>query len=111
MRRSAARVLSSTALVVSSALVAPDARAQPSPDDAGAEALFLEGRRLMDAARFDEACAKFAASQKLAPGLGTLMNLADCEEHRGRTATAWAHFREAAAEAHEAGRTERERVA
>jgi hypothetical protein len=80
-------------------------------DEAAAEALFLEGRALMEGARFDEACAKFEASERVSPALGTLMNLADCEEKRGRIATAWAYFRDAALQAQQAGRADRKRVA
>jgi hypothetical protein len=69
---------------------AAQGRAEGVPDDAAAEALFLDGRRLMDLGKIDEACAKFDASEKPSPALGTLMNLADCEEKRGRIATAWA---------------------
>lgn len=57
------------------------------------------------------ACQKFAASHKLDPGVGTSLNLADCYEKSGRTASAWAEFRDAAAAARRAGSKEREQVA
>jgi hypothetical protein len=72
--------------------------AQPAvaaSDRVGAEALFNEGRTLLAAGKYGEACAKFAASHRLEPAVGTLLNLGDCEERRGALATAWAHFREA----------------
>ena len=37
-----------------------------------AEALFQEGKALFDAGQFERACAKFAASQELDAGFGTL---------------------------------------
>jgi serine/threonine-protein kinase len=68
-----------------------------------AEALFVEGRKLLQAGRVDEGCAKLEASRALDPAVGTLLNLADCNERRGRSASAWAGFREAAARAARAG--------
>lgn len=78
---------------------------------AAAEALFEEGRSLMQKQQYQEACAKFEASQELDSGLGTLMLLSDCYEKTGRTASAWATFREAAAMARGKGDVEREKVA
>lgn len=63
-------------------------------DPVAAEALFLEAR---DAARRGDhasACPKFAESQRLGPAVGTLLNLALCEEKLGRVATAWQHLRQ-----------------
>src|SRR5262245_30080011 len=73
----------------------PDARAQGESNKAAAEALFSAGRDLMTAGKFDEACAKYEASQKLDAGLGTLLYLADCYERANRLASAWATFKEA----------------
>lgn len=76
-----------------------------------AEALFSEGRRLLDEGKYDEACAKFAESQRLDPGTGTLLNLANCYEQAGRFATAWSTWKEAASSARDAGQTDREQLA
>lgn len=102
-----AALLSSLAL---SALSRP-ARAQDASQKASAEALFLEARNLLEAGRAAEACPKLEASQKLDPQLGTLLNLADCYERLGRTASAWALFREAEVLAQKRQEEERARVA
>ncbi len=69
--------------------------AQASDPAAAAEALFLEGRRAMDRGRYEAACSKFRESHRLEPAAGTVMNLATCEEHRGRLASAWQRWHEA----------------
>jgi hypothetical protein len=81
-------------------LAAPSrARAQSAEDKAAAEAAFEDGKRLMTAHAFAEACPKFAESNRRDPGIGTMLGLADCYEKNGQTASAWASFREAAAAA------------
>ena len=65
----------------------------------------------MDQKRFGEACEKFAASQELDSGLGTMLYLADCYEQAGRTASAWALFREAEDAARRAEQPDREHIA
>ncbi len=105
-----ARVLPALALAVTTIVAAGPAYAQ-GRDDAAAEALFLEGRRLMAEHRYDEACAKLAASQNASPAVGTLLNLGECYERAGKTATAWATFREAIDAARAAGRADREKLA
>jgi len=97
-----------TALV----LVAASAMASAQPADrAAAEALFLEARKLASKGKYEQACPKFAESQKLDPATGTLLNLADCYEHAGKTASAWMTWLEAAAAAKARGQVERERMA
>jgi serine/threonine-protein kinase len=85
-------------------LSAAAARAQ---DNSGAaHALFDEAKRLYDKGDFAAACAKFRASLDLENGLGTRLALATCYERAGRTASAWAEFRDAAAMAGRAGGAE-----
>ncbi len=80
-------------------------------DQAGARELFAEGRRLAAAEHYAEACPKFEESFRSDPGIGTNFNLADCLEHTGRTASAWARFLDVAAATKASGQTDRERVA
>ena len=63
-----------------------------SPAAAQAEALFEQGRKLMAANRYAEACAAFDDSQKLDPAVATLLNLAGCRQANGQIATAWGLF-------------------
>jgi serine/threonine-protein kinase len=101
-----------SAIVIAAPAIASSARAQSGIDRAAmAEVLFDDGRRLVAAGRYPEACVKFAESERLDHGVGTLLNLADCYEHAGRLASAWAEFRAAAAAAAEAGQPDREAIA
>jgi hypothetical protein len=63
-----------------------------TPDLAGADALFRRGRASAEAGDYPAACAAFAESLRLEPATGTLFNLADCEEHLGRIASARGHY-------------------
>lgn len=98
------------ALVAAAAAGAPAvASADPTPaDKAAAESLFEDGRKLSAAGDYDQAIGKLEASQRLDPGVGTLLYLADAYEKAGRTASAWVTFREAAAEAKRTGQPDRE---
>jgi serine/threonine-protein kinase len=88
------------------------ARAQPAGGSkVSAEALFEEGRRLAQEGNYAAACPKFADSERLDPSAGTLLNLANCYEKTGKTATAWATYREAASVASAAGRAQELKVA
>jgi len=78
---------------------------------AAAQQLFDEAIKLMDAGRFGEACPKLARSQDLAPSGGTLLNLGDCYEKNGQTASAWVSFRDAAARAATAGQKQAQAAA
>jgi len=84
-------------LVVSlvTTLVAGRAGAQSGQNQAAAQALYDEARRLAAAKDFKAACPKFKASYDLDPGGGTLLNLADCYEQEGKGALAWTTFKDA----------------
>jgi hypothetical protein len=90
MRRTIAVVV-----VALATLPAASAHAQSRDDLARADALFNAGKALIDSGQYADACAKFAESKHLAPGLGVTLYLADCYEHVGRNASAWAEFRSA----------------
>jgi len=83
------------ALFVASAVcVSGAARAQDTRDPAAAEALFRQGRAASEKQDFKTACAKFRESNRLDPAVGTVFNIADCEEKLGRFATSWTLFQE-----------------
>lgn len=97
---SAAPVASQTPASSGTATDAPpdDAFAAPSPSTdaargAAAEALFESGHEAMSRGDYDTACARFAESNRLDPAVGSLLNLAACEEKRGRLATSWQLFK------------------
>jgi hypothetical protein len=63
---------------------------------ASAETLFRDGRARAEAGDFSHACPLFAESLRLDYALGTLFNLAACEEHLGSLVHAWEHYAEVA---------------
>lgn len=102
MRRARSYLL--VAAVVS---CAPSAWAQ-AEDQAAARTLFDEAKQLMRGGKYEAACPKLEAAAKLYSGSGVLLNLGDCYEHVGRTASAWTMFGEAVAAAARLGRSEDE---
>jgi hypothetical protein len=76
------------------AFAAP-ASAQSAADAAAADALFSAAQKLAAAGKYEEACPKYAESLRLDSGIGVMLYLADCWERTGKTASAWAQFREA----------------
>jgi hypothetical protein len=61
--------------------------------DAIALALFEDGRAFAARGDFARACAKFEAARARVTWVGVALNLADCYERIGKTASAWALFR------------------
>jgi len=82
----------------------PEAAPEPTPTPpekvvTEADVLFQDGKRLLEAGRFVEACDKLARSDALDPAIGTRGLLAACHEQQGRIATAWREYGETAARA------------
>jgi hypothetical protein len=99
-------------LVIGLGLAVPaGARAQAPSNDVAATALFDEGRKLMASHDYATACPKLAESQRLSPSGGTLLNLAECYEKNGQTASAWAAWKDAAGRANAAGKADVEKRA
>lgn len=108
--RFAVSSLSTLAFVLASNVAFADPPAKGT-DPAAAQSLFYEARTLMGKNQWAEACPKLEESNRLDPGIGTQFNLADCNEHVGKTATAWAGFLEVAALAKASNQADREKLA
>lgn len=112
IRSPSSRPLAASCWIVLAALVCSGhALAQGDARKASADMLFDEARRLMSEGNVAEACPKFVASHKLDPAAGTLLNLGDCYEKAGKTASAWSSFREAADLCRKTGDTRRQQEA
>ncbi|MBA3503364.1 MAG: hypothetical protein M4D80_22900 [Myxococcota bacterium] len=57
-----------------------------------AEKLFQDGKKLVADGKLAEGCDALRKSNELEERVGTYLNLGDCEEKRGRVATAWETF-------------------
>jgi hypothetical protein len=85
-------------------LAASPARADVNIDKA--DALFAEGQKLKDAHQNDAACAKFKESLSFNPnGVGTMLNVAECESKLGHIGTAYKLYVDARDRATDAGLT------
>lgn len=101
----------SRALLAAVLFASSPALAQQGGNAASAQALFDDGKTLMKAGRYDEACPKLEESQRLDPGGGTLVALGLCYEGQGRTATAWAEWNLALSDSRSTRRADREKLA
>ncbi len=80
---------------------------QTAQEQALAEALFRDGRQLLEQGEYAAACGKLGESYKLDPASGTLLNLALCHEREGKLATAWVEYQNALARVRREGSEER----
>jgi hypothetical protein len=85
------------------ALAADPPAPAASPEVTRAEALFQEGKALLEQGSFAEACDRLAKSDTLDPTISTLGLLAGCHEQQGLVATAWKEYRATAKRAEAAG--------
>jgi hypothetical protein len=101
-------------LALALALAGAAAAASPAEaagEAAAAETLFHDGLKLVQQGRFKEACGKFEASHRQDPTWSALIQMGDCYQKLGRTASAWAAYREASDFAHNRGDRAREKFA
>jgi hypothetical protein len=97
---------------VTCAFAQPVTRAQEKPAKvAEAELLFKRAAAHMDAREYEAACPLLERSNALDPSSGTLLNLAECYEQRGLTASAHGTFEAAREISIRTGRTDRAEVA
>ena len=62
---------------------------------AEAEALFVEGDKLMKVGKVAQACEAFDASNRIEARAGTLIRLGDCREQNHQLASAWSAYKDA----------------
>jgi hypothetical protein len=96
------------------AAVTPPPPASPAPSSGAAgtaDALFHEGKHLLEAGRFAEACPKLEESYRLDPATGALLALAVCHEGQGKLATAWAEYEKVVVRSKDEARNDRARAA
>jgi hypothetical protein len=99
MKRAAALLLPIAAIAC---LAVRTARADGA-DPAAAAELFRQGRDALLQNRYEVACPRLAESQRLDPKVGTLINLARCEEATDKRASAMRHWDDAVKLAHANG--------
>ncbi len=99
------------ALMLATTTLPRAAVAQTPAETARAEALFEEGKGLMDQKDYTAACARFEESYALVKGVGAQYFLARCLAELGKTASAYHHFDEVAEISSRAGQHERAQVA
>jgi hypothetical protein len=103
--RSTALVL----LLVSAFVLVPTSAI--AADTSEADQLFAEGRELLEKKNYLEACEKLQKSEKLAPAVGTLLNLGFCWEQLGKHRSAMDAYAEAEILARESGDEKRAQFA
>jgi hypothetical protein len=103
-------VLVGFALTLASGSISSRATAA-GEDRAMALELFAQGRALFKSGNYAAALEQFEAAAKEMRTFGILFNIAECQEKLGRTASAWATWREARSVAVEGGHADDEDTA
>ncbi len=80
-------------------------------DPVVAERYFSEARSLMSKGQVEQACGLFQKSMDADPALGTMLNVADCNERLGNIAAACNAYRDVEAQAGAAGQDARGELA
>jgi hypothetical protein len=96
---SVAQALAVVTLSLGLLLPRPAAAQSEAGEGSGADAarvFFEQGRQLVKQGRYDRACPNFERALQLYESAGILVNLGDCYEKLGRTASAWTAFGQAA---------------
>jgi hypothetical protein len=110
-RATRAALAVAAALLAAAAPASADPEAPSDPRLAKAEQLFVQAKAL-EATNLPEACIKFAESLQYNPAaIGTLLNVALCDERLGRIASAVVKFTEARDRSREQGLSEHLRAA
>jgi tetratricopeptide (TPR) repeat protein len=110
MRPRPLAILAAVPLVLA-ALLATSRVLADGEDRALALDLFEQGRAFEKSGNYAEALAKFQAAARIMRTFGVLLNAAECEEKLGRTASAWATWREAESVATEANKLDDQALA
>src|SRR5580698_4589247 len=98
-----------TALALAGAHLAAGPPAHAAGENqATAAALFEQGKQLMQAGDYANACPKIAEAARLVPTAAKMNRLGDCREHEGKLASAWGAFKQAELIARNADDAERE---
>ena len=93
-----ARIGSGFLVLVGLLSCAGTAFGQPSVEnETRARALFKEANTALEKGDYASACPKFDAAMKLYPSPSTALNIAQCMEHDGKTASAWTAYQRARA--------------
>ncbi|HEY3665400.1 MAG TPA: hypothetical protein VGL19_05345 [Polyangiaceae bacterium] len=82
-----------------------------SENSVAAQALFDEAKRLIQKGDAAAACPKLEESERLEASIGTKLNLANCYEKVGRTASAWILYLEVESDTKRNGQVERQTMA
>jgi hypothetical protein len=82
-------------LATACAVLAPGVALADDSAVAQADKLFQQGRKAAERGDYAEACLRFEDSYRLDPGVGTVVNLGDCEEHLGELQRARDYYRTA----------------